>query len=265
MPGFAYEVYRRGAGEAEPEMVAETTDLSYVDSDTDALEYNLYTYSVLARGNDTASVAVAAEPVLLGDHASLPLNPDFMNEEAFLAWELRGADHDGANLNFVDLGPGEGMFVLTPPFMAPEMSEAPALEIALGISNDVNGEMVSGKINVYAVAIETAKVARNAEPVETLLVTVDVNGDTPALVEKDNLLLPAKGKYRVKIASDTEGFTLTSIKVDADNGTVGVAGISSESGDAVYFTVDGLRVENPSAPGIYIKVEGSKATRIIVK
>lgn len=265
VPGFAYEVYRRGAGQAEPEMVAETTDLSYVDSATDALEYNLYTYSVLARGNDAASVAVAAEPVLLGDHASLPLNPDFMNEEAFLAWELSGADHDGCNLNFVDFGDGAGMFVVTPPFMAPEVSETPALEIALGISNDVTGEMVSGEIKVYAVALETAKVARDAEPVETLLATVEVNGDTPALVEKDNLLLPAKGKYRVKIASDTEGLTLTSIKVDADTSTVGVAGISSESDDAVYFTVDGLRVEKPSVPGIYIKVEGSKSTRILVR
>ena len=44
--------------------------------------------------------------------------------------------------------------------------------------------------------------------------------------------------------------------------TVGIAGIEAENGEAVYFNLQGVRVQNPEK-GIFIRVQNGKATKIM--
>ena len=62
-----------------------------------------------------------------------------------------------------------------------------------------------------------------------------------------------------KVAADIADMTISI--VDA----AGVEGVTVEDEAAEYFTITGMRVEAPSAPGIYIRRTASKATKIIVR
>lgn len=62
-----------------------------------------------------------------------------------------------------------------------------------------------------------------------------------------------------KVAADIADMTISI--VDA----AGVEGVTVEDGAAEYFTITGMRVEAPSAPGIYIRRTASKAAKIIVR
>lgn len=59
---------------------------------------------------------------------------------------------------------------------------------------------------------------------------------------------------------------ITSIKVIYSGSTQGVEGIEAEDteADAEYYNLQGVRVVNPST-GVYIKVQGNKATKVYVK
>lgn len=54
-------------------------------------------------------------------------------------------------------------------------------------------------------------------------------------------------------------------------GTLGVDGIDADNDDAadesaaVYFTLDGRRVQRPSAPGLYIRVTPARTTKLLVR
>ncbi|MCI5768570.1 MAG: hypothetical protein MR027_06300 [Ligilactobacillus ruminis] len=41
--------------------------------------------------------------------------------------------------------------------------------------------------------------------------------------------------------------------------------VDDQNGVAVYYNMQGVRVANPAAGGLYIKVEGKKATKVLVK
>lgn len=55
--------------------------------------------------------------------------------------------------------------------------------------------------------------------------------------------------YPVKIVKDSEG----------------IGAVATENAPAVYFNLQGIRVENPAAGQIYIRRQGTKATKVIVK
>ena len=38
-----------------------------------------------------------------------------------------------------------------------------------------------------------------------------------------------------------------------------------EDGEAVYYNMQGVRVANPAAGSLYIRVQGSKAAKVLVK
>ncbi|MCM1474661.1 MAG: starch-binding protein [Muribaculaceae bacterium] len=62
------------------------------------------------------------------------------------------------------------------------------------------------------------------------------------------------------VAGEPTGF----IRMEEGGTPTGVEGIAAEEGDARYFNLQGVEVENPSA-GIYVKVAGGKAVKVIVK
>lgn len=54
------------------------------------------------------------------------------------------------------------------------------------------------------------------------------------------------------------------INVD-DNTTTGVADVIANDEVPTYYNLSGVRIANPTAPGLYIRRQGSKVTKVIVK
>lgn len=48
-------------------------------------------------------------------------------------------------------------------------------------------------------------------------------------------------------------------------GTTAIEAIDTEAGDAVYYNINGVKVENPAQGGVYIRVINGKATKVYVK
>ena len=70
----------------------------------------------------------------------------------------------------------------------------------------------------------------------------------------------ASGKYNITFNHADE----TILFEDADN--AGIGNVAADSSAAEYFTLAGLRVDNPSAaPGLYIKRQGEKVSKIIIR
>ena len=55
---------------------------------------------------------------------------------------------------------------------------------------------------------------------------------------------------------------IQTVKVNVPDSSVGIAGIEAENGEAVYFNLQGVRVENPEN-GIFIRVQNGKAVKIM--
>lgn len=55
---------------------------------------------------------------------------------------------------------------------------------------------------------------------------------------------------------------IQTVKVNVPDSSVGIAGIEAEDGEAVYFNLQGVRVQNPEN-GIFIRVQNGKATKIM--
>ena len=67
--------------------------------------------------------------------------------------------------------------------------------------------------------------------------------------------------------SNLERLTSNSLNyLTTESGTSGIADVeAAESSAAEYFTLQGVRVAEPTAAGIYIKRQGNKATKVIIK
>ena len=79
----------------------------------------------------------------------------------------------------------------------------------------------------------------------------------------DNL---AAGKYNVTFVVEDNGAggqILCPVKYELVQGT-GVESIEEDETPAEYFTLEGIRVENP-AKGIYIRRQGEKVTKVLIK
>ena len=55
---------------------------------------------------------------------------------------------------------------------------------------------------------------------------------------------------------------IQTVKVNVPDSSVGIAGIEAENGEAVYFNLQGVRVQNPEN-GIFIRVQNGKAIKIM--
>lgn len=62
----------------------------------------------------------------------------------------------------------------------------------------------------------------------------------------------------------TEGRANPAFTISLDATNVGVVGVSAEDGEAVYYNLQGVRVENPES-GIYVCVKNGKATKVNIR
>ena len=73
----------------------------------------------------------------------------------------------------------------------------------------------------------------------------------------------AEGDITSVVLTPTSTCNISSIAVDYATSTpTGIAGIEAENGEAVYFNLQGVRVQNPEN-GIFIRVQNGKATKIM--
>ena len=73
----------------------------------------------------------------------------------------------------------------------------------------------------------------------------------------------AEGDITSVVLTPTANCKISSIAVDyANSAPTGIAGIEAENGEAVYFNLQGVRVQNPEN-GIFIRVQNGKATKIM--
>ncbi len=86
----------------------------------------------------------------------------------------------------------------------------------------------------------------------------DLDGSYGNCTEK--FTLPA-GTYTVCAKGTTLG--LFGFVYEA-KGTSSIATVASDNTEAVYYNLNGMRVANP-ANGLYIKVQGGKASKVLVK
>ena len=69
----------------------------------------------------------------------------------------------------------------------------------------------------------------------------------------------AAGKYNITL-------NLATMKVSVgEYGTSGIDGVDVEDVETVYFNLSGMKMTEPLAPGVYIRVKGTKADKIMVK
>lgn len=57
----------------------------------------------------------------------------------------------------------------------------------------------------------------------------------------------------------------TEVGIRSGGATTGIEDITADDDDATYFNLSGVKVTNPATPGVYIRVQGTKTTKVIVK
>ncbi len=86
------------------------------------------------------------------------------------------------------------------------------------------------------------------------------DNDGYTVLEGNTLTLTAQGdNYSVYAMKDGVKSVAKTIVADA---ATGIAGIEAENGEAVYFNLQGVRVQNPEN-GVFIRVQNGKAVKIV--
>lgn len=110
-----------------------------------------------------------------------------------------------------------------------------------------------------------------AAPATYYIKKIEINADKPANVSNSNY---ASGVWEAaENAKESEvAFSVTNtiqintitVTIGAKDQETGVEVIEAEEGDAEYFNLQGVRVQNPER-GIYIKIANGKASKVLVK
>ncbi|MDE6310763.1 MAG: starch-binding protein [Muribaculaceae bacterium] len=142
-----------------------------------------------------------------------------------------------------------------------------------------SGELTGGEYVYFGFAValsagpndwETFNAQRYGSALNSELAEPDANGNTIA----DYYTIPGAGNYTMgfpngtswRIAPGSYTFTVdtNTLTLKVQPGTSGVEDIEVETTEAVYYNLQGVRVENPSN-GLYIRVQGKKATKLYIR
>ena len=79
--------------------------------------------------------------------------------------------------------------------------------------------------------------------------------------------LASKGDFELRLQDAAGNVSETkSYKINGNaTGVEDIAVDGVEDGEAVYYNMQGVRVANPAAGSLYIRVQGSKAAKVLVK
>lgn len=153
-----------------------------------------------------------------------------------------------------------------------------------GGSNDWSSKIIQDGVNVPVYLSKYTDISD-----KSLLESKAVNGLIYAIypflyetkpsfnVEEEGSSAPRKAAAAVAdLPADLEGFALShysrstpiSAVLDAKNAVSGVENVAADmeaDGDAEYYTISGVRVQGAPAPGIYLRRQGDKVAKVVVR
>ena len=149
-------------------------------------------------------------------------------------------------------------------YVAPEAPEIPAPTAAENVTITEGDDSWTIRPESYPVTLtfdveEGVQIyAKSVSDTEAMAAAEDDNDGYTAL-EGNTLTLTARGdNYSVYAMKDGVKSAAKTIVADA---ATGIAGIEAENGEAVYFNLQGVRVQNPEN-GVFIRVQNGKAVKI---
>ena len=256
----------------------------YVDTEAD-LPLGFYTYSVYAGYDDVKGEAANSEPVRLGETLALPYTPDYMDSKEYELWTLDKGnsnnywEHDAKWYKGLAIYKAYNSWAYTPPFFAKQgeclltfsaaCQNTTAENLKVCLIREAEVEETPDESGKMRVAPKwTPEIV--GEPVD-YVIDEPWNG-TNFTVRTQTLKVPADGKYYVGFganigAREASGGRLVLKQSDIEQtSTTGVDDILTDDTDAPveYYNLQGLRVTNPE-PGLYIRVQGKKASKVLIK
>ena len=116
----------------------------------------------------------------------------------------------------------------------------------------VDGVSLNAKANTEAAAMATAAEADDFTNSGKQAITIGLSSEGQFSVYAKN----SNGDQ-----TETKTFTVNGRATGVED--IAVDGV--EDGEAVYYNMQGVRVANPAAGSLYIRVQGSKAAKVLVK
>ena len=256
----------------------------YVDTEAD-LPLGFYTYSVYAGYDDVKGEAANSEPVRLGETLALPYTPDYMDSKEYELWTLdkgnsrQNWEHDAKWYKGLAIFGAYNSWAYTPPFFAKQgeclltfsaaCQNTTAENLKVCLIREAEVEETPDESGKMRVAPEwTPEIV--GEPVD-YVIDEPWNG-TNFTVRTQTLKVPADGKYYVGFGANigaraaSDGRLVLKQSDIKQTSSTGVDDILTDDTDAPveYYNLQGLRVTNPE-PGLYIRVQGKKASKVLIK
>lgn len=150
-------------------------------------------------------------------------------------------------------------------YVAPEAPELPAPTAAENVTITEGDDSWTIRPESYPVVLTFAVedgVQMYAKSISDTQAQAAAEGDNDGytVLEGNTLTLTAQGdNYSVYAMKDGVKSVAKTIVADA---ATGIAGIEAENGEAVYFNLQGVRVQNPEN-GVFIRVQNGKAVKIV--
>ena len=257
----------------------------YVDTEAN-LPLGFYTYSVYAGYDDVKGEAANSEPVRLGETLALPYTPDHMDSKEYELWTLDKGNsrndwgHDAQWYKGLAIYGAYNSWAYTPPFFAKQgeclltfsaaCQNTTAENLKVCLIREAEVEETPDESGKMRVAPEwTPEIV--GDPVD-YVINEPWSGTTEFTVRTQTLKVPADGKYYVGFGANIGARAASSGRLvlkqsDIEQtSTTGVDDILTDDTDAPveYYNLQGLRVTNPE-PGLYIRVQGKKASKVLIK
>ena len=278
----SYRIYRIDSltDDDEGELIGETRSLTFADQGIHTAPWSRYYYGISVVNGPMEGRRTDSYTKWAGGIVELPYWPDLENEKYVTAFEGRGFTGDGG---LVWRNGGDNMisdnYAFLPPFHAEKNeSQILSLELTLSRGSAEYGELLEVYFCTVRIDTPSLKGEETTNPEAAVIagagdmslvevVPVDALADMP---QKATLQIPYTdaGVYRVALrcASDYNSqLKVHAVSLDYDTTPLGVESVGCEDdADAVYYTLQGVRTTNP-LPGIYIRLSGGRAEKVIVR
>lgn len=272
-------------------LIGEVSKTTFTDVDAPGVPWGKYYYSIsVVNGGREGKRAERSSSLRIGDVIEMPYEHDFTTSAGFdYYFEGRGwyDERDNTNNTYTysatnrGVTEGQEFTFYLPPFRT-AAGEKLGGKLTMGLSK-ANAE-VEETVEVYLCTLETE--GENVQPEEPteepkartiegendriLVTTVNIDGTpTEPSVKEVGFTLPSAGRYRLAVrlsSPDSKGVNLHSLKMEnnIDMQMVGIIEVSGNEEEAIYYNLQGIRVDNPEN-GLYIRKTGSKSEKMLIR
>lgn len=262
----------------EPQLAGETKDATFTDAELTDVQWDRYAYGIAVVNGPQEGDLVTGNTVSGGVVNAKLFEPDLTNETFVDGLEGRSFTCDNG-IAFKNRGEtaGQEYTAYLPAFKLNDYT-GKLLNVRLTLSRtDAAYEEL---LEVYLCTVEVDSPVlegvgdSNPEAViipgsdnRELIATIPVRAsfDSPA-VETVQKQVSANGKYRVALrcaSEDNKGLRIQAMTLFSGINTgIDIIDADDAEGEAVYYNLQGVRIENPAKGGLYIKRQGGKVTKV---